>query len=100
MTKLAVVSAAALIGIGALTSTPTQARDGGAFAAGMIGGLAAGAMIGASTNAYARPVYYTRPVYYARPYRRQVIVEDCRVILKRRYNAYGDVVVRRVRICD
>jgi hypothetical protein len=94
MRKLAAVSAAALIGVGALTSTPTEARDGSAFAAGMIGGLAAGAMIGASANAYARPVYY------ARPYRRHVIVEDCRVIVKRRYTAYGDVVVRRVRICD
>jgi hypothetical protein len=94
MRKLAVFSSAALIGVGALTSTPTQARDGGAFAAGMVGGFAAGAMIGASTNAYARPVYY------ARPYRRHVIVEDCRVIVKRRYTAYGDVVVRRIRVCN
>ena len=96
MKKLALLSAAALIGVGALTSTRTEARDGNAFAAGMVGGLAAGAMIGASSRAYAAPVYY------ARPYRHRVVVEDveCRTIVKRRYNAFGDVVIRRIRVCD
>ena len=97
MRNLTLVSTVALICVGALTATPTAAGDGGAFAAGMIGGLAAGSLIGASANAYAAPVYY------ARPYRRRVVVEDveeCRVIVKRRYNAYGDLVVRRIRICD
>ena len=118
MRKLAVCSAAALIGVGALVSTPAEARDrGGAIAAGVIGGLAAGALIGAASNAHAAPAYdhsypahgyEYRPAYYARPYHRPVVVkhfvedevEECRVIVKRRFNAYGDLVVKRIRICD
>ena len=89
------LSAVALLSVGGLTSTPTQARDGSGFAAGMFGGLAAGALIGASTRAYAAPVYYARPA-------RRVVVEDveCRTIVKRRYNGFGDLVIRRVRVCD
>ena len=121
MKKLSVLSLAALIGLGALTSTPVEARDrGGAVAAGVIGGLAAGALIGAAaSSAHAAPVYSHsypvhgygygyRPAYYARSYHRPVVVrqiveddvEECRVILKRRYNAYGDLVVKRIRVCD
>jgi hypothetical protein len=104
MRNFAVFSAAALITIGALASTPSEARGrGGAVAAGLVGGLAAGALIGATANTYAAPVY-GRPVYYARPAPRRVVVvdeiEECRTVVRRRYNAFGDVVVRRVRICD
>ena len=54
MRTLATLSAAALVGLGALTSTGAEARpNGGAIAAGIIGGLAAGALIGAATNGYA-----------------------------------------------
>lgn len=52
MKRIAVFSAAALIGIGALTSTAAEARGGGAFAAGLVGGLAAGALIGAASGGY------------------------------------------------
>ena len=61
MKKLAILSAAALIGLGGIASTGAEAgsrRNGGAIAAGVIGGLAAGALIGAATsNAYAAPAY-------------------------------------------
>ncbi|MGU3541493.1 hypothetical protein [Methylobacterium sp. A52T] len=57
MTRIALLSAAALIGVGTLASTAAEARGGGAIAAGIIGGLAAGALIGAATQAHAAPGY-------------------------------------------
>ncbi|MEE7447375.1 hypothetical protein MRF4_05875 [Methylobacterium radiotolerans] len=57
MTRIALLSAAALIGAGTLASTTAEARGGGAIAAGIIGGLAAGALIGAATQAHAAPGY-------------------------------------------
>jgi hypothetical protein len=76
MKKLAILSAAALIGLGAVASTQAEAapRRGAAVAAGVIGGLAAGALIGAAaSNAYASPYYggygYGYPAYgYAPAY--------------------------------
>ncbi len=83
MKKLAVLSTAALIGLGSIAaSTDAEARwrggwghrhhGGGAVAAGVIGGLAAGALIGAAaSNAYAYPAYdygYA-PVAYGHPVR-------------------------------
>ena len=64
MKKLAVLSTVALIGIGSVATAPdAEARPwrghrGGAVAAGVIGGLAAGALIGAAaSSAYAAPAY-------------------------------------------
>ncbi|MEL6063708.1 MULTISPECIES: hypothetical protein [unclassified Methylobacterium] len=56
MKRFALLSAAALIGAGTLASSAAEAR-GGAIAAGIIGGLAAGALIGAATQAHAAPAY-------------------------------------------
>ena len=57
MKRFAVLSAAAVIGAGTLASPTAEARGGGALAAGIIGGLAAGALIGAATQAHAAPSY-------------------------------------------
>ena len=60
MKKLAVLSAAALIGLGTVASTTSaeaQSHRGAAVAAGVIGGLAAGALIAGAANAYAAPRY-------------------------------------------
>ncbi|MCJ2088307.1 hypothetical protein MKK88_20295 [Methylobacterium sp. E-005] len=57
MKRFALLSAAALIGAGTLASSAAEARGGGALAAGIIGGLAAGALIGAATQAHAAPAY-------------------------------------------
>ena len=59
MKRLATLSAAAVIGLGAIASTGAEARGrGGAIAAGVIGGVAAGALLGAATsNSYAAPAY-------------------------------------------
>jgi hypothetical protein len=60
MKKLAILSTVVLIGLGSVATTEAEAqnrRRGGAIAAGVIGGLAAGALIGAASNAYAAPAY-------------------------------------------
>jgi hypothetical protein len=73
MKKYAVLSAAALIGMGSLAVAPdaeARPRRGAAVAAGVVGGLAAGALIGAAaSSAYAHPSYsygypaHTYPAY-------------------------------------
>ncbi len=62
---------------------------GGAIAAGAIGGLALGALAASAARpAYAAPVtvYEDAPV--------------CRTIVDRRVNGWGELVVRRTRVCD
>lgn len=84
MKKVAIVAAAALVGVGSLVSTGAEARGrGGAVAAGLIGGLAAGALLGAAaSNAYAAPTYsygYGYPDYgygYAPAYRTRRVVRS------------------------
>ena len=103
MKKLAVLSTAALIGLGSIAASTTQAEAqwrgwrggwhhhqhhhrGGAVAAGLIGGLAAGALIGAAaSSAYAAPSYY--PAYGYAPV--AYYHEPAPVVVRRR-------VVRRV----
>ena len=64
MRTLATLSVAALVGLGALTSTGAEARPrGGAIAAGIIGGLAAGALIGAATSGYGHGYVDAPPAY-------------------------------------
>lgn len=91
MKTFAAMSAAALLGLGVLTSSAAEARGGGgALAAGIIGGLAAGALLGAAvSDAHAAPAYgYARPyddgpVVYHRPYA-EPVYETRRVV---RYEA-------------
>lgn len=68
---------------------PYRRNYGGAIAAGAIGGLALGALAASAARpAYAAPVtvYEDVPV--------------CRTIVDRRVNGWGEVVVRRTRVCD
>jgi hypothetical protein len=66
---------------------------GGAIAAGIIGGLALGALaVGGSRRAYAEPVYATDPVYDG---------PVCHRAARPVYDAWGRYVGERmVRICD
>ena len=71
MTKtrtLTALAAAATLGLAAVAAPqPAEARHGGAIAAGVIGGLAIGALIGSAASApyYAyTPGYYGGPAYY------------------------------------
>ena len=65
---------------------PAQARNnGGAVAAGVIGGLAAGAIIGSQMN---------RDPGYRANYR------ECHTERREFEDRYGNIRVRRVRVCD
>jgi hypothetical protein len=80
-----------------LASAPASARDGenaAAAALGLVGGLA----IGAAIASQPAPVVVRRaaPVVVEEVYEEPVCV-----IKRRRYvDEFGDVVVRRVRVCD
>ncbi len=93
---LTATAAAAALAL-ATTATPqyAEAHDGGAVAAGIIGGLAVGAMIGAAASQphyyYGHPRYYAPgPVYYGR---------HCWWRHRRYWNGYRWH-YRRVRVCD
>jgi hypothetical protein len=89
----------------AVSAAPVEARDGrnAAAAAGVVGGLAAGAAIGAATQ----PRYYEGgPAYgaYAPVRERRVVVEDddngeCYVKTRRVY-VNGVMRVRRSTVCE
>jgi hypothetical protein len=96
---LTTIAAAATLAIAAVAAPqPAQARDGGAIAAGIIGGLAVGAIIG-SAAARGGPSYYGEPRrHYYRPapvyYR-----SHCWWRRERIWDGYGWY-HRRVRVCD
>ncbi len=86
-----------------------RGNRGAAVAAGIIGGLAVGALIaGASRPAYAQPSYgYAQPSYgYAQPvYNRsygyqQEYQPTCYIRKVRQVVDYDTVVIRRVRVCE
>ena len=71
VTSVAAVAAVAVATIAA--PAPAEARNGGAIAAGVIGGLAAGAIIGGAVAAprygyYGGPAYYDGGYYGGGPY--------------------------------
>lgn len=74
-----------------VTSTPVLARDG-AVAAGVIGGLAVGAVVGSQMN---RDRGYRDDGYRQRAYYRQ-----CRIERRDYEDRYGRLHVRSVRVCD
>lgn len=91
---LALAAAGLSFGVSAVSATSAEAgwrhRHGGAIAAGVIGGLALGAI---AAHAYApRPAYYARPVYYRGG--------GCWWTRVRERVSYDTVVVRRVRVCE
>lgn len=95
--KVAIVTAAALPLMS--LQAPAQARDGGAIAAGIIGGLALGGLAAAAAAqaqpryAYPYPAYGYRRVYYAP-------VRDCWIQRRRARDDFGNVYYRRVRVCE
>lgn len=95
--KVVIAAAAVLPLIG--MQVPAQAGDGGAIAAGIIGGLALGGLAAAAAAqpryaypAYGYPAYGYRRVYYA-PAR------DCWIQRRRARDDFGNVYYRRVRVC-
>ena len=98
MKRVLFVSAlAASVALGGLAvSSQAQARDGGAVAAGVIGGLAVGAIVGGAAaqqrGYYDVPRYEVQPAYAAPD--REMCVER-REVWSSRYQNY---VVRNVRV--
>jgi len=84
---ISTVAALGLAGMAVSAATPASAQD--------IRGIGpSGPRIG---------VYDERPAVVERRVVRRSYVdddEDCRVIVKRRVNAYGETVVKRTRVCD
>ncbi len=64
-TFIALLAAAAFVGAAVTVPAPAQAANGGAVAAGVVGGLAVGAIIGSAATrpVYAYPAYRTAPGY-------------------------------------
>jgi hypothetical protein len=71
----------------AVSPNPAQARDGGAVAAGVIGGLAVGAIVGSQMN--------DRPRYH----RSRAYARDCYIERRDYEDRYGRLHVRNVRVC-
>jgi hypothetical protein len=95
MGKIASAIAAVTLAAGPfLLSAPARAENG-QIAAGVVGGLIGGALLG---SALARPAPPPPPVYYAPA---PVYVEEpvCRFVRERYWDGYGWV-FRRVQVCD
>jgi hypothetical protein len=94
MLKIMTVAAISALALTAtLTPQPAQARDG-AIAAGVIGGLAVGAVVGSQVNRG----YYGGPGYYDNSY--QPVYGACHTERQEFDDGYGRISVRRVRVCD
>ena len=80
---------------------PASARDrlspGAAAAIGVLGGLAVGSALAGNSYYSGRPVYVARPrrVYVERDYAPECWTERSRYV-----DEFGDVVVRRRRVCE
>jgi hypothetical protein len=94
MLKVISLSAVAALALAVtVTSQPAFARDGGAIAAGVIGGLAVGAIIGSQANGG-----YYGPGYYEQGY--QPVDGYCHIERQQFEDRYGNLRTRRGRVCD
>ncbi len=92
---LTVLVAAATIAIAAVASPPQAEARGGRIAAGVLGGLAAGAIIGSAGYGYGPGYYGYGPAYYGPgPY----AYGGCGWRRERFWNGYRWH-IRRVRVC-
>jgi len=89
------IAAAATLAVAAMAAPSTASADNGRITAGVIGGLAAGALIGAAAS---QPQYY-----YGGPYAyyaaEPVYGPRCYVQRERFFDGFGWR-VRRVKVCD
>ena len=90
-TFIVLATSAMLAASATSVSSPAYARDGGAVAAGVIGGLAAGAIIGSAVAP--RPYYYGPAPVYVEP--EPAVCIERREVWSNRYQAY---IVRNVRV--
>jgi len=96
------VAAATLASVTLAGAAPAEARwrAGPAFALGAVGGLALGSAIAAGARpayGYApAPAYGYAPVYGEGP----AYGPDCYTVRRRMVDEFGDVYIRRVRVCE
>jgi hypothetical protein len=95
MDKITSTIAAVTLAAGPLLLPVPARAENGQIAAGVVGGLIGGALLG---SALARPAPPPPPVYYAPA---PVYVEEpvCRFVRERYWDGYGWV-FRRVQVCD
>jgi hypothetical protein len=95
MLKVIAVTAISALAL-AVTAAPQPAfaHDGGAVAAGVIGGLAVGAIIGSQADRG----YYGGPGYYQSGY--QPSYRECHIERQQVEDGYGNLRMRRIRVCD
>jgi hypothetical protein len=94
MLKIMTIVAISAIAFAALEQPAFARNNGGAVAAGVIGGLAVGAIIGSQTNRG----YYGSPGYYEPGY--QPVYSNCRFEREQVVDQYGRYRTRRIRVCD
>ena len=96
MKSITLAAVAALTLAVTVTSQPAQAGgNGGAIAAGVVGGLAVGAIVGSQANRG----YYGGPGYYESGYQ-PVYGGGCHIERQQVEDGYGRIHIRRVRVCD
>ena len=98
MKTIVAIAAVSVLALSVATPQPAFARNGGAVAAGVIGGLAAGAIIGSAAagnrSYYGGPAYVDQPAYVVDPGPR------CYIQRQEFVDPYGNLRMRRVRVCD
>jgi len=95
MKSITLAAVAALALAATMSSQPAYAGgNGGAVAAGVVGGLAVGAIVGSQANRG----YYGGQGYYESGY--QPVYGACHTERQQFEDAYGRIHVRRVRVCD
>jgi len=97
MKRILVIAAVSALALSFAASNPASARDDGAVAAGVLGGLAVGAIIGsqAQRNYYGGPGYVDQPVYERSDRYRECHIERQEVV-----DSYGYVRLRKIQVCD
>jgi len=93
------IAAVSVLALSVVAPQPAFAGgNGGAVAAGVIGGLAAGAIIGSAAagnrSYYGGPAYVDQPAYVVDPGPR------CYIQRQEFVDPYGNLRMRRVRVCD
>lgn len=93
MKTIVALAAVSVLALSVSASEPAFARNGGAIAAGVVGGLAVGAIVGsqANRNYYGGPSYVDQPAYAA---------GYCHIERREISDGYGNIRIRRVRVCD
>ena len=100
MSRILTIAIVSTLAMSCAVSSPASARDDGAVAAGVLGGLAVGAIIGSQVQQPRN--YYTGPAYVDQPvvYERRGIYRDCHMEREQFVDAYGYMRTRRIQVCD